>query len=372
MKGVLAVVVALVVLAVVVSGKSSVIELDESNFESRTFKGTWLVEFYAPWCGHCKKLIPTYEEVATNLEGDVNVAKVDGSKHKGLAKQFGVKGFPTIILIQNSRMLNYNGDRNAEDIATFALKPLTKTNSQPVPPPVKLPPPRPPVEEEEIDLSKSQVVLLESDNAANLLNNGSEWLVEFYAPWCGFCKRLTSTWEKLAISLKDKNSSIKVAKIDGVAPANRGLSRAFNIEHFPQIFFIRPDGMREYTAPERTVEALEDYVTKYYKSSPVLSVPTISFINQYLGYFDLLLEPWNEWINENIVYVTVGIIGGGLLIGAMIGKLTMEIIRANRDQQEDEEEEEEQVEGDKANTAAAAKPKAVAKTKDGSEAKKTK
>eukprot|EP01088_Endostelium_zonatum_P020588 TRINITY_DN7663_c0_g1_i1.p1 TRINITY_DN7663_c0_g1~~TRINITY_DN7663_c0_g1_i1.p1 ORF type:complete len:108 (+),score=17.39 TRINITY_DN7663_c0_g1_i1:26-349(+) len=85
MKGVLAVVVALVVLAVVVSGKSSVIELDESNFESRTFKGTWLVEFYAPWCGHCKKLIPTYEEVATNLEGDVNVAKVDGSKHKGLA-----------------------------------------------------------------------------------------------------------------------------------------------------------------------------------------------------------------------------------------------------------------------------------------------
>ena len=55
----------------------------------------------APWCGHCKKLAPTYERVATYFAeakrgSGVNVAKIDATEHPGLAGRFDVKGYPTL------------------------------------------------------------------------------------------------------------------------------------------------------------------------------------------------------------------------------------------------------------------------------------
>ena len=63
---------------------NEVIDLDNKSFEHLTqastgaTTGDWLVKFYAPWCGHCRKLEPIYEELATELKDVVNVARVDG------------------------------------------------------------------------------------------------------------------------------------------------------------------------------------------------------------------------------------------------------------------------------------------------------
>jgi len=58
-----------------------------------------LLQFYAPWCGHCKKLEPIYEQVAAKLEGtSIKVAKVDATMHSDIASRYDVRGFPTIIL----------------------------------------------------------------------------------------------------------------------------------------------------------------------------------------------------------------------------------------------------------------------------------
>lgn len=53
---------------------------------------------YAPWCGHCKKLVPTWEELATSSKGKFKVAKVDCTVEKATGTRFGIRGFPTVKL----------------------------------------------------------------------------------------------------------------------------------------------------------------------------------------------------------------------------------------------------------------------------------
>jgi len=106
--------------------EGDVVELDQSNFEHLTqlnsgaTTGDWFIKFYAPWCGHCKRLAPTWEEVATELKGEVNVAKVDVTQNRALGKQFGVKGFPTLLLFRRGKMVKYSGARDKDSLVAWA------------------------------------------------------------------------------------------------------------------------------------------------------------------------------------------------------------------------------------------------------------
>ncbi|EDO41581.1 predicted protein, partial [Nematostella vectensis] len=101
---------------------SYVVELDD-RFAHLKEQGSWLVEFYAPWCGYCRKLEPVYEEVAKTLHGSsINVAKLDATVYSGISREYGVRGFPTIKFIKGKKVINYEGDRTAQDIIQFAQK----------------------------------------------------------------------------------------------------------------------------------------------------------------------------------------------------------------------------------------------------------
>uniref|UniRef100_A0A0E0KYP1 protein disulfide-isomerase n=1 Tax=Oryza punctata TaxID=4537 RepID=A0A0E0KYP1_ORYPU len=91
----------LLVAAAVVSTASAddVVALTESTFEKEVGQDrAALVEFYAPWCGHCKKLAPEYEKLGASFKKakSVLIAKVDCDEHKSVCSKYGVSGYPTI------------------------------------------------------------------------------------------------------------------------------------------------------------------------------------------------------------------------------------------------------------------------------------
>lgn len=79
-----------------------------------------LVEFYAPWCGHCKTLAPEWAQVAGEMKLTTppvaSLAKVDATENEKLAQRFGVEGYPTIFTFRHGVKSEYDGPREAPGI----------------------------------------------------------------------------------------------------------------------------------------------------------------------------------------------------------------------------------------------------------------
>ncbi|KAJ8900815.1 hypothetical protein NDN08_000114 [Rhodosorus marinus] len=107
--------------------RSPVVELTSNNFKEKVMESneTWFVEFYAPWCGHCKSLAPSWEKAAEHLKGVVYFGGVNCDEHKDMAQKYGVRGFPTIKVFKGSgsrarRPTEYQGQRSAKAIVDRA------------------------------------------------------------------------------------------------------------------------------------------------------------------------------------------------------------------------------------------------------------
>lgn len=88
--------------------------LKEGNFSEFIAKNKHvMVEFYAPWCGHCQALAPEYAAAATELKGEnVMLAKVDATEEAELAQKYDVQGYPAVFFFIDGLHKPYNGERN--------------------------------------------------------------------------------------------------------------------------------------------------------------------------------------------------------------------------------------------------------------------
>lgn len=75
--------------------------LDDKNLMSMIYgsQDPWLLDMYAPWCGHCMKMTADWSKLATNLKGLVKVAKIDASKYPQFNEMYSLKGYPHIVFI---------------------------------------------------------------------------------------------------------------------------------------------------------------------------------------------------------------------------------------------------------------------------------
>mmetsp|Transcript_40968 Transcript_40968/g.122313 ORF Transcript_40968/g.122313 Transcript_40968/m.122313 type:complete len:484 (-) Transcript_40968:459-1910(-) len=99
-------------------GDDNVLEVTADSFPA---KGVALVEFYAPWCGHCKQLAPKYKQVAGTLKGVAAVGAVNCEEHKSLCQKHGIKGYPTIKGFVDGKAKTYSGDRSAKALHEWTM-----------------------------------------------------------------------------------------------------------------------------------------------------------------------------------------------------------------------------------------------------------
>jgi len=116
-----------------VGSSSDVIVLTDATFDQQIASGSWLLEFYAPWCGHCKKLAPIYEKVATNLKGSTNVAKIDCTTETASCRRFGIRGYPTVKFVKDGKVIDYKSERTPEAFAAFVSEGYLKADTTPLP-----------------------------------------------------------------------------------------------------------------------------------------------------------------------------------------------------------------------------------------------
>ncbi|CAK7240203.1 MAG: Protein disulfide-isomerase erp38 [Sporothrix thermara] len=215
---------ALAGLAGLAAAGSAVLDLIPSNFDKVVLQSgkPTLVEFFAPWCGHCKNLAPVYEELAQVFSSSnaVQIAKVDADAEKSLGKRFGVQGFPTLKFFdgKSADPVEYQGGRDLESLSKFI------TDKTGVKPRMKAAP-------------ASDVVMLTEATFDKTIGGEQDVLVAFTAPWCGHCKTLAPTWEKLATDFASE-SGVVIAKVDAEGENSKQVAKDQGVASYPTIKFF--------------------------------------------------------------------------------------------------------------------------------------
>lgn len=237
-----------------------------------------MVEFYAPWCGHCKKLEPEYAKAAAVLKKQgIPLTKVDATKEGELAKEHMVQGFPTLMVFRNGeKHEDYSGDRTADAIVEYMNK-LNDPNWKPPP---------------------SAVVTLTADNFTKFVKHEKLSLAMFYAPWCKHCKQVAPEYEGAASELKEWG--IPLIRVDGTR--EKELADQYGIGGWPAFKMFRKGRVYDYNGP-REKQNIIDFMKDQAKPPSEEKNHMLGITNNMdrtevtvIGFFDGKSDMYDEYI----------------------------------------------------------------------------
>nr|XP_033801425.1 protein disulfide-isomerase A5 [Geotrypetes seraphini] len=208
-----------------------------------------LVMFYAPWCGACKRMMPAYQQAATDLKGTYVLAGMNNvhlPEYDRIKEEFSIKAYPTICYFEKGKCQvqfeNYGA--TAKDIADWIKNPRPY---QPEAPEV-------PWAEQD-----SSVYHLTDKDFDQFVKEHTSVMVMFHAPWCGHCKKMKPEYEQAAEVLQSYEDRPGVlAAVD--ATASKALAEKFHISGFPTLKYFE-NGAEKYTLPHlRTQKKIVDWM----------------------------------------------------------------------------------------------------------------
>jgi len=191
----------------------------------------WVVEFFAPWCGHCKSFAPQYETAATNMKGLVKVGAIDCDQEKELCGGFGIKGFPTVKIFKpsgNSKKPptpeDYNGQRTAAALAKYAT-----------------------------DMMPSYVTVLIKKNHDEFLEKNTELpiVISFTEK-----EKTTSLYKGLSAEFKNRLVLTEVRKTE------KALVERYEVKSFPTVLVLK-DGAKHVFSDTLSHANLEKFLSSF-------------------------------------------------------------------------------------------------------------
>ncbi|XP_015113214.1 thioredoxin domain-containing protein 5 homolog [Diachasma alloeum] len=234
---------------------NGLVELTGETFNKHVSSGSHFVKFYAPWCGHCQKLAFTWDKLAQSNSHDdlVSISKVDCTQHRSVCEQFDIKGYPTLLWIEDGKKVDkYSGERSEEQLQEYVNKMLKKRSVVSDD------------SEEQAEDSVQSVFTLTGESFKHGIEKGVTF-IKFFAPWCGHCKRLAPTWENLGKKFIGRGD-VRIVKVDCTLDTSKKLCDEQEVDGFPTLFLYK-DGEKisEYSG-SRTLDDLYEFVDKHLRA----------------------------------------------------------------------------------------------------------
>nr|CAB3267397.1 thioredoxin domain-containing protein 5 [Phallusia mammillata] len=248
-------------------------DITAESFDEHVSKGDHFIKFFAPWCGHCKRMEPTWVDLAkahipsTDMTEDVKIGRIDCTAHGSICSSHGVKGYPTLLWFNNGKLSKkYQGSRDLKSFETF----ITEMKELPRPDPeskeevVEAPSPTQAKEPEE-DKKTSAVIELEENNF-DFHTAVDVTFIKFYAPWCGFCKRLAPIWDKLSYETFPGSLNVEIAKVD--CTGNGDLCQKYEVQGYPTLLLFKDGEKISKFTGSRNLEDMKDFVINTINALP--------------------------------------------------------------------------------------------------------
>ncbi|KAI8034794.1 thioredoxin domain-containing protein 5 homolog [Drosophila gunungcola] len=244
-----------------------VVDLTEDTFAKHVSSGNHFVKFFAPWCSHCQRLAPTWEELAKELvkEPGVTISKIDCTQFRSICQDFEVKGYPTLLWIEDGKKIEkYSGTRDLTTLKSYVEKmvgvPLEKTEDNVVEGEAATK--EAAADEDAAKKSASPQQLSGEAEFDEAIAEGVVF-IKFYAPWCGHCQKLQPTWEQLATEAYQAQSGVKIAKVDCTAPENKQVCIDQQVEGYPTLFLYKNGQRQNEYEGSRSLPELQAYLKKF-------------------------------------------------------------------------------------------------------------